>query len=69
MAITCFVMMKLLRRRKLLVIRQKVFVCFFLWLQEFHESLIDLLLPLKGCASKNVSSHVKIGGGFIIFRF
>jgi hypothetical protein len=35
---------------------------FSFWLQEFHESLIDLLLPLKGCVVDNIFSHAGIGG-------
>jgi hypothetical protein len=52
----------------------KVFVFFFLafWisfgLQKFHESLINLLLLLGGCAIDNVSSHVGIGGEFCLFK-
>jgi len=31
--------------------------------------LIDLLLPLRGCAIDGVSSHAGIGGEFYHFRF
>jgi hypothetical protein len=36
-------------------------------LQKFHESLIDLLLALKGCVVDNIFSHAGIGGEFCHF--
>jgi len=36
-------------------------------LQEFHESLIDLLLGLKGCVVENTFSHARIGGEYFHF--
>jgi hypothetical protein len=36
-------------------------------LQKFHESLIDLLLLLRGCIIGGVSSHAGIGGEFYHF--
>ncbi len=46
----------------------RVFV-YFLWLQEFHESLINFLLPLTGCFVDNIFSHLGIGGEFCHFSF
>jgi len=69
--------MKLLRRKKMPLIKQRFFFLlffldfrvfvFFPWLQEFHESLIDLLLGLKGCVVDNTFSHAGIGGEFFHF--
>jgi len=36
-------------------------------LQEFHESLIDLLLGLQGCVVDNTFPHAGIGGEFFHF--
>jgi hypothetical protein len=36
-------------------------------LQEFHESLIDLLLALRNFVVDNTFSHVGIGGEFCHF--
>ncbi len=70
-AIACFIMMKLLRRKKIAFNKTKVFFfllsgCFF-GLQKFHENLIGLLLLLRGCAIDDVSSHARIGGEFYLF--
>jgi hypothetical protein len=70
-AIACFIMMKLLRRKKFAFNKTKVFFllsgCFF-GLQKFHENLIDLLLLLRGCAIDDVSSHAGIGGEFYLLK-
>jgi len=45
------------------------FLFFFSWLQEFHESLIDLFLPLNGCVVDHIFFHMReLVVDFVIFR-